>query len=281
MVSVALQPGSYDVAVRVMAMLGGGAIGWKGVVPLTSAVTTNQSGTPVPTIVLQPHGQPAAAVPATPAHGTTRQTATLAWLGVAATVVVLLLLGTFGLRLTGRREPRIALELQFTQHARDQMTLRGVSQAEVMQVLADRGVTYPDQYGNPCYVRMIGRRRIRVVVAGGSNPARIITVTSQAQETARAADTGWDLGAEAGNMTLKHDAEAGAAYITLRDVPCAGGQDLDDGRRVDFGPDRQPRGIELLNVDHGVRTTGLPGADQVADLLRAGAIAVIASAATT
>jgi uncharacterized protein YuzE len=70
-------------------------------------------------------------------------------------------------------------------------------------------------------------------------------------------------------MALKHDPEADAIYITLRDVPYAGGHDLDDSRCVDFGLDHQPRGIELLNVSHGVRTEGLPHAHDVAALLRA------------
>lgn len=70
-------------------------------------------------------------------------------------------------------------------------------------------------------------------------------------------------------MIFKYDPEADAVYITLRDVPYAGGHDLDDSRRVDFGEDHRPRGIELLNVSHGVRTEGLPHAAEVADLLRA------------
>jgi uncharacterized protein YuzE len=70
-------------------------------------------------------------------------------------------------------------------------------------------------------------------------------------------------------VIFKYDPEADAVYITLRDVPYAGGHDLDDSRRVDFGEDHRPRGIELLNVSHGVRTQGLPCAEEVADLLRA------------
>ena len=69
-------------------------------------------------------------------------------------------------------------------------------------------------------------------------------------------------------MIRKHDPEADAIYSTLRDVPYSGGHDIDDSRRVDFGPDHRPRGIELLNVSRGVRTEGLPGAVQVAELLR-------------
>ncbi len=80
-------------------------------------------------------------------------------------------------------------------------------------------------------------------------------------------------------MILKHDSEADAVYITLRDVPYAGGHDLDDSRRVDFGPDHQPRGIELLNVSHGVRAEGLPHAVEIADLLRTHGIPLATPAA--
>jgi uncharacterized protein YuzE len=75
-------------------------------------------------------------------------------------------------------------------------------------------------------------------------------------------------------MTFKHDPAADAIYITLREVPYAGGKDLDDSRRVDLGPDGQPRGIELLNVSHGVRMAGLPHADEVTALLRRNRIQV-------
>lgn len=75
-------------------------------------------------------------------------------------------------------------------------------------------------------------------------------------------------------MILKHDKEADAVYITLRDVPYTGGHDLDDSRRVDFGPDQQPCGIELLNVSHGVRIEGLPHMPEVVELLRAHGIPV-------
>jgi uncharacterized protein YuzE len=80
-------------------------------------------------------------------------------------------------------------------------------------------------------------------------------------------------------MIFKHDPEADAVYITLRDVPYAGGHDLDDSRRVDFGPDQKPRGIELLNVSYGVRTEGLPRAAEVAELLRAHGIPLAAPVA--
>ena len=80
-------------------------------------------------------------------------------------------------------------------------------------------------------------------------------------------------------MILKHDPEADAIYVTLRDVPYLGGHDIDDSHRVDFGSDHRPRGIELLNVSHGVRVEGLPAAVEIADLLRAHGIPVVEPAA--
>ena len=68
-------------------------------------------------------------------------------------------------------------------------------------------------------------------------------------------------------MILKHDPEADAIYLTLRDVPYLGGHD------------HWPGGIELLNVSHGVRVERLPGAVEVADLLRAHSIPVVEPAA--
>lgn len=71
------------------------------------------------------------------------------------------------------------MDLNYTHHARDQMILRAVTNVEVERVIADPDITYLDQYGNPCYIRWVAGRRIRVVVASGSNPLRIITVMSQ------------------------------------------------------------------------------------------------------
>ena len=71
------------------------------------------------------------------------------------------------------------MDVRYTRHARDQMTLRAVTEVEVEQVIADPDITYPDQYGNPCYVRWVSGRRIRVVVASGSSPPRVVTVISQ------------------------------------------------------------------------------------------------------
>jgi len=71
------------------------------------------------------------------------------------------------------------MNINFTNHARDQMALRGISPAEVAQVVSDPDITYPDQYGNPCFVRWVAERRIRVVIAHGSESPRVITAIDQ------------------------------------------------------------------------------------------------------
>ncbi len=63
------------------------------------------------------------------------------------------------------------------------------------------------------------------------------------------------------------DAEAGALYIRLSDRPYAYGHDLDHARRVDFGFDGEPIGIELLYITDGVDLRDLPERDRVARLL--------------
>jgi len=69
-------------------------------------------------------------------------------------------------------------------------------------------------------------------------------------------------------MRLEHDKAADAVYDHLRDVPYDHGEDLDAERRVDFGADGQPRGIELLNVSQGVDVRDLPSGAQVASVLQ-------------
>lgn len=55
------------------------------------------------------------------------------------------------------------------------MRERGVSRADVISVLTDHEVTFPDPKGNPCYVKEINGRRIKVVVAA-DDPEFVITV---------------------------------------------------------------------------------------------------------
>lgn len=70
-------------------------------------------------------------------------------------------------------------------------------------------------------------------------------------------------------MEFKYDADADAAYIRLRHVPYAFGHNLDYDRRIDFGEDEKPMGIELLGISHGVNVDGLPNIDAVERLLLA------------
>ncbi len=77
-------------------------------------------------------------------------------------------------------------------------------------------------------------------------------------------------------LSLTHDPEADAIYIYLRNVPYAYGKNLDDERRVDYGEDRQPRGIELLSVSFGVNMDDLPEQAAITRLLEEHGIKVFA-----
>lgn len=52
-----------------------------------------------------------------------------------------------------------------SRHAAARMAERNISLAEVSSVLDDPEVTFADPKGNPCYIREIRGRRIKVVVA--------------------------------------------------------------------------------------------------------------------
>jgi uncharacterized protein YuzE len=68
-------------------------------------------------------------------------------------------------------------------------------------------------------------------------------------------------------MRLEYDPDVNAAYIWLRELPCAFGENLDHSRRIDYAADHEPIGIELLNVHRGVDLDNLPGRNAVAKLL--------------
>lgn len=68
-------------------------------------------------------------------------------------------------------------------------------------------------------------------------------------------------------MELEHDTDADAVYVHIRAIPYAGGLDLDDDRRIDYGDDGLPIGIELLSVSAGVNVAGLPHEDELAKVL--------------
>ena len=76
-------------------------------------------------------------------------------------------------------------------------------------------------------------------------------------------------------MQIAVDRQAGAAHTTLCNVPYAFGVDLDHARRVDFGEDRRPIGVELLNIEQPVDLRDLPERDAIAYLLHANHIPVL------
>ncbi len=72
-----------------------------------------------------------------------------------------------------------------------------------------------------------------------------------------------------------YDEEADAIYLRLSDEPYSYGKDLDLGRRVDYGVDGNPAGIELLCVSTGVKVQGRPERSRVARLLRSHGIKIL------
>jgi hypothetical protein len=55
------------------------------------------------------------------------------------------------------------------------MAERGVSMHDIVRVISEHQVTFDDKKGNPCYVRELDGRRIKVVVAA-DDPDLVITV---------------------------------------------------------------------------------------------------------
>jgi len=55
--------------------------------------------------------------------------------------------------------------LRLSVHASKRMVQRGISLDDIGQVLADHDVSWSDKKGNPCFVREINGRRIKVVMA--------------------------------------------------------------------------------------------------------------------
>lgn len=64
---------------------------------------------------------------------------------------------------------------RYTRHARNQMALRRISEAEVEEVLQHYHTHYEDRQGNDIYIGHPGDRRVKVVVAKHSDPSLIIT----------------------------------------------------------------------------------------------------------
>jgi Domain of unknown function (DUF4258) len=55
--------------------------------------------------------------------------------------------------------------MRFSNHARQRMLERGVDEETVGRVICSPEVTFSDKKGNPCLVREINGRRIKVVIA--------------------------------------------------------------------------------------------------------------------
>lgn len=65
--------------------------------------------------------------------------------------------------------------MRYSGHARERMSERNVTEAEVAETVNDHEVSWADPKGNPCYVRLISGRRIKVVLAA-DDPNFVITV---------------------------------------------------------------------------------------------------------
>jgi len=68
-------------------------------------------------------------------------------------------------------------------------------------------------------------------------------------------------------MEFRHDPQADAIYIYLREKAYSYGIDLDDERRIDYASDDTPIGVELLCVSKGVNLDDLPRKDEIAEIL--------------
>ena len=77
-------------------------------------------------------------------------------------------------------------------------------------------------------------------------------------------------------MRFEYDPEVDAAYVYLRDLPYAFGEELDHSRHIDYAADKQPIGIELLYVSDGVNLDDLPEQEAVARLLQEQQVKVFA-----
>jgi Domain of unknown function (DUF4258) len=71
--------------------------------------------------------------------------------------------------------------LSHSNHAQRRMIERNVTSEEVELVYDDPEITYADVKGNPCYVRHVEGRRIRIVVAQ-DDPTFVITVITPDDE---------------------------------------------------------------------------------------------------
>ncbi len=77
-------------------------------------------------------------------------------------------------------------------------------------------------------------------------------------------------------MRTEYDKEADAIYIYFSDSPVTHGKDLDNERRIDFGDNDEPRGVELLCVSDGVITDDLPNKIEIEQALESKGIKIYA-----
>lgn len=69
-------------------------------------------------------------------------------------------------------------------------------------------------------------------------------------------------------LRVERDEELDVMYVWLRPgVARAYGQKLDDSRYIDYGADRRPIGIELLDVSQGVNLDDVPERDKLVQVL--------------
>ena len=64
-------------------------------------------------------------------------------------------------------------------------------------------------------------------------------------------------------MKIKYDKQADAIYIRLNGEEYSYGKNLDSERRVDYGANGQPMGVELRCVSTGVITDDLPNRAEI------------------
>ncbi len=65
---------------------------------------------------------------------------------------------------------------RFSRHARQRMLERAISEEDVEAVLGNPDVTFADPSGNPCSIREVNGRRIKVVVKAADTDFVITTI---------------------------------------------------------------------------------------------------------
>ncbi len=72
------------------------------------------------------------------------------------------------------------MNIQYTDHALNQMKDRGISKEEVEKCICDHDTDYTDRSGNSIYVGTVNSRSIKVVIQKGSNdPIWVITAAEK------------------------------------------------------------------------------------------------------